>query len=191
VTNLALRPDAHLLGADDPIPPEDRVSRDQPRTDIESVYRSKAAPLAARLSRRGASDSLDLVHDAFARLLAIAAPKMVSISRPHAYVAAISQNLQTDRGRTQGVHNSWLEDAAANGAAHHDQVVYLETRDALRRLEAAVMKLKPVTREVFLARRVLGLSYGEISQLTGLSANAIEKHMAKAIAKLSRLVDRH
>lgn len=109
---------------------------------------------------------------------------------PEAYVAKISRNLLADRGRAEIVRNQWAHDPAATGMQHHDQVVFLETRDRLRRLEAAIMKLKPTSREIFLARRMDGLSYAEIAESTGLSMRAVERHMSKAIAKLSRLMDR-
>jgi RNA polymerase sigma factor (sigma-70 family) len=178
------------LDADDPLPPDDRLSTDKLRAELEMIYRSRAGGLADQLARSGARDGLDLVHEAFARLLAIAGPKLVSISKPHAYLATITKNLRNDGSRNQCVHKSWAAESAATGIGHHDQVVYLESRDALRRLESAVLQLKPITRKIFLARRVEGLSYAEISQLTGMTPNAIEKHMSKAIAKLSRLMDR-
>lgn len=188
--NAGIRIRARPLDADDPIPPDDHVTSDQLRSELETIYRKKAGSLADQLARSGARDGLDLVHEAFARLLALATPKRVSIAKPQAYLATISKNLHNDRSRTCGVHNSWVEESAVASPLHHDQVVYLESRDTLRRLDAAVLKLKPLTREIFLARRVDGLSYAEISELTGLTPNAIEKHMGKAIAKLSRLMDR-
>ena len=48
----------------------------------------------------------------------------------------------------------------------------LELRDTLRRLEHAVSKLKPRTREIFLAHRIHGFTYAEIAERTGLSIRA-------------------
>lgn len=181
---------ARVLSEDDSLPPEDRLTASRLRSELEHLYRNGAAPLADRLARSGDSDSLDLVHEAFARLLGLSCAKLATIARPAGYVARIAKNLESDRGRARSLHGAWRTDQAAGIDDEHDQVVYLETRDTLRRLEAAVSKLKPLTREVFLARRVDGLSYTEISAMTGLSAKAIEKHMGKAIAKLGRLMDR-
>jgi len=66
----------------------------------------------------------------------------------------------------------------------------MEQRDTLRRIERAVEKLKPRTREIFLAHRVDGLSYAEIAERTGLSIKGVEKQMSKAIAKIDRMLDR-
>jgi RNA polymerase sigma-70 factor (ECF subfamily) len=61
--------------------------------------------------------------------------------------------------------------------------------DTLRRLENAVANLPWLQRQVFLARRVDGLSYAEIAYLTGLSERYIERQMAKAIHKLAKQMD--
>ena len=71
-----------------------------------------------------------------------------------------------------------------------DQVAALESRDTLRRLEEAIGKLKPKTREIFLAHRIHGFTYAEIADQTGLSIKGVEKQMSKAIAKIDRLLDR-
>jgi RNA polymerase sigma-70 factor (ECF subfamily) len=178
------------LREDDPLPPEDQLTAERLRAELDTLYRAKASPIADQLARWGAKDALDLVHEGFARMLGLAPRKHVTIARPDAYVVTISKNLEKDGGRASARHNAWVEDVFARGGEHHDPVVYLESRDALRRLQAAILKLKPLTRKVFLLRRVEGSSYAEISEVTGLSANAIEKHMSKAIAKLSGLIDR-
>lgn len=58
--------------------------------------------------------------------------------------------------------------------------------DLLRRLEAAMRLLEPRTREIFLAHRIDELTYGEIARRTGLSVEAVERHMAKAIGQIDR-----
>ena len=181
---------ARAISEEDPLPPEDWLTLDRVRSELEHLYKTGAEGLAERLERSGTSDGLDLVHEAFARLLGLSRARFAGIVRPSAYVARISKNLENDQGRVCNLHRAWTDDRATSFEALHDQVVYLETRDTLRRLEAGVMKLKPLTREIFLARRVDGLSYSEITNITGLSAKAIEKHMSKAIAKLSRFMDR-
>jgi RNA polymerase sigma-70 factor (ECF subfamily) len=57
----------------------------------------------------------------------------------------------------------------------------------LQRLELALQRLKPRTREIFLAHRIDGYSYVEIAALTGLSVKGVEKHMSRAIAFIDRV----
>ena len=72
----------------------------------------------------------------------------------------------------------------------NDVQAQLETRDTLRRLEAAVARMKPRTRTIFLAHRIEGLSYAEIAERFGLSVKGVEKQMSKAIAQIDRMLDR-
>jgi sigma-70-like protein len=55
-----------------------------------------------------------------------------------------------------------------------------------RRLERAMRRVPPTTREVFLAHRLDDMSYSEIAEHTGLSARDIERHMTRAIIAIDR-----
>jgi RNA polymerase sigma-70 factor (ECF subfamily) len=161
----------------------------EPTAELEQLYRARSRALAARISRRaGTDEGLDIVHEAFARLLGSSSEVQRAIACTEAFLARISSNLFIDGARRRATGQRWTIEAEPS--LSHDQVAYLESRDTLRRLEAALLKLNPVTSEVFIARRVEGLSYAEIAARTGLSVKAVEKRMAKAIAKLSRLMDR-
>ncbi len=50
-------------------------------------------------------------------------------------------------------------------------------------------RMKPKTREIFLAHRLDGMSYAEIAEVTGMSVSGVEKQMIRAIAQLARLAD--
>jgi RNA polymerase sigma-70 factor (ECF subfamily) len=64
-----------------------------------------------------------------------------------------------------------------------------EARDA-RRLRRAFAKPEPQTREAFLLHRVEGLSYREIAARLGITAEAVERHVADALYELARRIDR-
>jgi RNA polymerase sigma-70 factor (ECF subfamily) len=61
--------------------------------------------------------------------------------------------------------------------------------DLLRRMEAAMMNIPKLQRDIFLAHRVHNMSYAEIAGRTGLSVRQVQRHMAKAISKLARQMD--
>jgi RNA polymerase sigma-70 factor (ECF subfamily) len=61
--------------------------------------------------------------------------------------------------------------------------------ELLRRLERAILNLPKLQRDIFLAHRVHGLSYEEIGRRTRLSPRRVERHMAKAIYKLTLQMD--
>ena len=59
------------------------------------------------------------------------------------------------------------------------------------RLTRALAKLDPQTREVFLLHRSEGLSYGEIAERLGISAEAVERHIADALFDLAKRMERY
>jgi len=75
---------------------------------------------------------------------------------------------------TERDHGEW------QGPVHPEQLVTMER---------AMLSLPRTTREVFLAHRLDGSSYTEIARATGLSIRQVERHMAKALLRLSRFMD--
>ncbi len=61
--------------------------------------------------------------------------------------------------------------------------------DLLRRMKEAIMSLPKRQRDIFIAHRVHGMSYGEIGDRTGLTVRQVERQMAKAIYKLAKQMD--
>jgi RNA polymerase sigma-70 factor (ECF subfamily) len=159
---------------------------------LHDLYREHSPRLVRQLRREtGCHDvALDLAQEAFVRLLGIAPAKVLRIERVEAYLQRISVNLLRDWGRGRALAERSRPTMEIVTDDRVDQLAILESRDTLRRLEQAMHKLRPKTREIFLAHRVHGLSYSEIAELTGLSVKGVEKQMGKAIAKIDRLLDR-
>ncbi len=180
------------IGEDDPIPPEDRAQvGSQP--DLDELYRAHASRLTRFLARRTGSrdDAQDLVQDVFSRFAGLGQAKVNTIERPEAYLNRVTRNLLRNLVKTKSRRSAHLHVVADNESlAGPDQQRLLESRDMLRRLEAAMLKLKPKTREIFMAHRLDGMSYAEIAERTGLSMKGVEKQMSKAIAHIDRTLDR-
>jgi len=160
--------------------------------EIDALYRAHSSSLFHQLTLSTGCPDLarELAHEAFVRLLRMTPANLDRLEQPGAYLRRISSNLLRDQGRARALHarsGPTLESVADKVV---DQVALLEARDTLRRLEAAVGKLKPRTREIFLAHRIEGLSYAEIAVRCGLSVKGVEKQMSKAIAKIDLLLDR-
>jgi len=160
---------------------------------LETLYREQSPRLLRSLARRTSSreDARDLVHEIFCRIARLRAAGALRLDRPQAYLSRMATNLLRDRAKqamrqTTGSHVP----ADETRLAGPDQQGLLESRDMLARVEAAMLKLRPKTREIFMAHRIDGLSYAEIAERTGLSIKGVEKQMSKAIAQLDRLLDR-
>lgn len=158
---------------------------------IDDLYRTEARRIFgfARRQGRRPDEASDLVQETFLRFVqSIAA---ITLNKPEAYLRQIAANILRDRAkvaRRRAYDRHIPIDKNAIGNVHFE--TQLEARDILSRVEAAMQQLRPRTREVFMARRVDGLSYAEISEQTGLSFKIIEKEMARAIAHLQQLFGR-
>lgn len=190
-----LHPAADEQG-DDPVDRDRRQEGAQPAgagVCLESLFRTEAPRLLRYLARRtgGREEAQDLVQDVFARLLRLSRSQLDELERPESYLRIITRNLLRDRARQAKrkpphLHLVGYEETLPT----HDQQRHLESRDTLNRVEAAILRLKPRTRDIFVAHRVHGLSYAEIAERTGLSEKGVEKQMAKAIAQIGRSMSR-
>jgi RNA polymerase sigma-70 factor (ECF subfamily) len=163
-----------------------------PHELIEQLYRTESPRLLRALSRSagGADEAQDLVQEVFCRLAGMG-HLLTKLERPHAYLKRIATNLARDQSRQairkqHSLHFVADEDSLAGA----DQTRLLESRDMLNRLEAAIMRLRPKTREIFMAHRIDGLSYAQIAEQTGLSIKGIEKQMSKALQQIDRMLSR-
>jgi RNA polymerase sigma-70 factor (ECF subfamily) len=59
-------------------------------------------------------------------------------------------------------------------------------KEVVERLEAIIRGMPRLTREIFIAHRLGGLSYEEIGRRTGLNVRQVERHIARAIADIDR-----
>ena len=164
---------------------------DVARKQVQELYRRHSSKLIRQLTRATGCGEVarDLVHDTFVRLMRMNPIGFARIEQPEAFLQRVSVNLLRDHGRNR-VHAERARKALAVVSDEIvDQLGVLESRESLVRLERAMAKLKPKTREIFLAQRLEGLSYAEIARRTGLSVKGVEKQMSKAIAKIDRMFD--
>lgn len=186
VLSAGARVRAAAIGQDDPLPPSDRVIH----TATDTLYREQRPRLLRFLRHRTPSQNAgDVVQQVFERYFGLDDDRRAAIASPAGYLRRIAANLASDQARSDlrqanGMHVPVEEvDLVAP-----DQVAALEARDTLRHLEQALLRLKPRTREIFLAHRIDGYSYVQISARTGLSVKGVEKHMSRAIAHVDRVL---
>jgi RNA polymerase sigma factor (sigma-70 family) len=133
----------------------------------------------ARVSTR--EDAEDVIQEAYLRVLRYCAEHEVESQERLLFSAA--KNLAVDSRRRHSVRQRTAADYAILESLTQtwppaDEVVY--ARQRLRSVEAAVARLPPRCREVFWYNRVDGLSYAQVAAHLGISASAVEKHMARA-----------
>lgn len=176
------------LAEGDPLPPQDRLAP-VAGPDVEALYRAQQPGLVRFLRRSVASAHAgDMVQQVFLRFCGLGRERQTAVESPVGYLWRSAANIAADHAKSDRrravAHHMPIEDVDLAG---HDQIAALEARDMLQRLEEALQRLKPRTREIFLAHRIDGYSYIEIAAITGLSVKGVEKHMSRAIAFIDRV----
>jgi RNA polymerase sigma-70 factor (ECF subfamily) len=134
--------------------------------------------------RSDPQDAADFVQEAFARYADATLEWEAKPDCPESYLTQVAVNVMHERGRNSA-HRATLsiEDVALVGP---DQEAALEARDMLNRVDEIMMTLKPLTRDIFIARRYHQLRRAEIAAQTGLSLRAEDKQLARGWQHLLR-----
>ena len=177
----------------DPLPPEEWSPWRTRQIGFEALYRAELPRLSRFFARRVAADDvLDMVHEAFRRLLRISSDPRTTVETPEAYLTQIAGNLVRDTHRRAQAHATGqhiaFDEETAGGS---EPLGMLESRDAIARVDAALLDLPERTREIFLLHRLGGHSYADIAAARGVSVKAVEKHITKALFELRRRVRPH
>lgn len=147
-------------------------------------------PALRRFLRRAGAPGMDLddlVSEALTRTYA--ADDWSRITHGRSYLFTIARNLLFDAARRQKiVAFETVADLDAFGLVDDQPSAeaIVTTRDELRVLCAAVDRLSPRAREVFLLRRVENLSQRQVGERLNLSVSTVEGHLTKAMAALTK-----
>jgi len=178
----------------EPMPPVDGIEPRNPpdgqaahATRLEAIYRSEAPRLTRLLRARVAccDDPRDLVQDAFARIAACL--PATALRRPEAYLNHIVRNLLVDRSRRHAREPRLFCVSEENDlAVAPDQAHAIEVEDLRSCYRAAVAKLPPRTRQIFLLKRADEMDNRSIAENLGISVRTVEWHMAQALMQLDK-----
>lgn len=164
------------------------------RNGLDDAARRYYAPLVSffRKRTRNASEVQDLVQQVFLRLSQ--QPAVEAIQNPDAYIFQTASNTLRDHRRRQRVRERFVSsqlDAAdrLNPRTDFSPERVLLGREALALVAAAIRDLPERTRDVFILRCFEGLQHNEIARLYGISLRAVEKHAAKALGRIVRVLE--
>jgi RNA polymerase sigma-70 factor (ECF subfamily) len=131
---------------------------------------------------RNSDLATDLAQEAITRLLF--SIKDGSVIDPTAFAFRIADNLAIDaiRSRRRRSFSELGDDIPSEGVSPAQSA---EARSAVAALGRALDRLPKLRREIFLRKRLHGQSYEQIGAETGLSTNAIEKHISRAMQSLA------
>lgn len=138
------------------------------------------------LMRRGRTlhEAEDIVQEAWVRMAS--QERKVEVANPEAFLMRTALNLSIDAHRARRAHGDVvaMDDVVLADAAPGVEALLLG-KERLERMKAGLGRLPERTRDIFLAHRVDGRSYTDIGREIGISANAVEKHVNKAIMMLT------
>jgi len=149
---------------------------------VQSVYQAHHQWLRSVLHRRlgNASDAADLAHDTFERL--IRADIREPLNEPRAYLRTIASRLLIGRARRAALETAYAETLAQQPVPVEPSV---EARaliiEALEQICELLDTLPMTSRRIFLMAQIDGMSYAEIGQRLGLTPNAVQKSLARAL----------
>ncbi|MBW7901418.1 MAG: RNA polymerase sigma factor [Rhodocyclaceae bacterium] len=143
--------------------------------------------LAARVGCREIAG--ELAHESFVRMMTC---KNEAIADPRAFLFRVAGNLAVDHWRANPVGPDRFLDIdehehLASEAPGPER--YAAARQQLDRLRRAVDGLPSRCREVFARHKFDGATQAEIATEFGISQNAVEKHLIRALVRLRRCLD--
>lgn len=152
-----------------------------------AFVRDERGPLCAFLRTRGASaeDAEDIAQDCMERLIRYQAHSTAEL---RLLLYRIARNRLADRGRLPParLHQPLADDDAADTptGTTPGPLRQAESGQMLALLRQALFKLPDRCREVYLLNRIAGMSYTQIARHCGITANTVEKHIARALQGL-------
>ena len=161
---------------------------------IEETYRKHSGSLSRFLSRFLDSrvEIEDVVQEAF--LKTYEAERNVEIKAPASFLFKTAKNLALNiiamrqRRRTDAVADfeelPVLYDVELLSKIDPESQNIIE--EQLLQAGAALEKLTPRAREVFVLRKVYGFSHKEISSRLGIAVSTVEKHIASGLLQMER-----
>ena len=161
---------------------------------LDQFVRRYYAPLVSFFRRRTrhSADVDDLVQQVFLRLSQH--PHVDAIENPDAYIFQTAANTLTDHVRRNGVRQRIFADMGTEDTVEWSSDVsperVLQGSQSLAQMVVALQTLPERTRDVFMLRCFEGLKHAEIARLQGISVRACESHFAKALACISRFLER-
>lgn len=152
-----------------------------------------AAHLTASMSRLAAyvrrrlrepSETEDVVQETVMRVIEQDRKKV--IDQPLAYAFRVADSVIHARARDR-IHAD-LDDHADLMCELPLADEILDYRQRMARFETALGRLTPQRRAIFLKRHLEGKSRQEIAEETGLSLEAVKKHLVRAMVELAQVV---
>ncbi len=158
--------------------------------NLANLYLQHFGELRAFLLRRiGCREmAAELAHDTFIRVMSYEPGEPVRNSRALLY--RIAGNLAIDHHRAHSIRPECIDDLHENeqfATDLHDPARVACARQTLDRLRMAIEGLPPQCRRAFVLHKFEGHSHAEIAEKFGVTRNAVEKLLIRALVQLRQV----
>lgn len=164
------------------------------RDRLDRLARRYYAPLTSffRKRTRNAQEVQDLVQQVFLRLAQHG--ELGAVRNAEGYLFQTASNTLKDHLRNASLRYRFMAERRAqirdeNGSDFSSERVLLGW-EGTELLTQGLRELPERTRDILMLRCFEGLKYGEIARLQGLSVRSVEKHLQRALAHVSKALDR-
>ena len=171
-----------------------KIAELERRGRLDAAVRRYYGPLLAFFRKRAAhpAEVEDLVQQVFYRLSHHGQAE--ALRDPDAYIFKTASNTLRDYRRRAMVRERVVEpygsldepDGAATEEFSPERL--LIGKEAMQMVANALRTLPERTRDVFVLRCFEGLKHVEIARLQGISVRAVEKHAARALSTVARVL---
>jgi RNA polymerase sigma factor (sigma-70 family) len=173
------------------IPPNARVSVPEIKKSLlERLFSEQGSALQAFLYRRVHKhpDAAELAQEVYLRMLRV--PDMTSVRNPEAYLYAVASNLAKEHAHREARNRSTLD---IDDPSVQEQLAELpsfagelDREKSIKRLREVLDQLSPKCRAAVVLQYWHGLTYEEIGERLGISANMVKKYLSQAIVHCRR-----
>jgi RNA polymerase sigma-70 factor (ECF subfamily) len=161
---------------------------------LEVVFRSHFAGMASFVQRFVHSPDVaeELVQDIFLKLWT-KRDQLAEIETLKTYLYRAARNQALNHLRRMKLERRWQEEHAdeAEPAVSFTAVENATEQELAAAVQAAVARLPPRCREVFLLSRDGGLTYAEIAKALDISVKTVETQMGRALKSLRLALERY
>lgn len=159
----------------------------QPASAMEQLNRRYRPALMSFFLRRirDHAEAEDLTQEVFVRVTLHSG----DIENHDAYIFQAAANLLRDRGRRAKIRNEYRNTLQGIEGLQTEQITPARVLDAKESLESVVKALGALperTRAIFILYRLENMKQRDIGEVFGISASAVEKHVVKAMAAISK-----
>lgn len=158
---------------------------------LKGLFLAHRGELQAYLMKqlRNAEAAADLTQETFLRYAERGPAAVASIANERSYLYRTAHNLAVDYIRQQSRRRTDLTAGDAFAEIADDRPSLEEeaaARQRLAQLSAILSDLPDLTREIFVLNRLEGLTYAQVAARLSISDSSVQKHLAKALALVTR-----